>query len=57
MAQTAEYKLISGTDDEINKKLAEEWKASWKPFLLSSVMTGSVVRSQVMLERTIRSKN
>ncbi|MGA7224395.1 MAG: hypothetical protein WB621_22995 [Candidatus Acidiferrales bacterium] len=52
-----EYKLISGTEEEINKKLAEELKVGWKPFLLSSVLTGSVARSQVMLERLDRPKN
>jgi hypothetical protein len=52
-----EYKIISGTDEEINKKLAEDSKEGWKPFLLSSVLTGSVVRSQVMLERTGRPNN
>jgi hypothetical protein len=57
MAKAAEYKLISGTDDDINRKLPEESKAGWKPILLSSVLTGSVVRSQIMLERIGNSKH
>ncbi|MGA8873615.1 MAG: hypothetical protein WA434_02970 [Candidatus Acidiferrales bacterium] len=52
-----EYKLISGTDEEINKKLAEDSKEGWNPLMMSSVLTESVVRSQVMLGRVSRAKD
>ncbi|MGB6481953.1 MAG: hypothetical protein WBE86_00545 [Candidatus Acidiferrales bacterium] len=57
MTQRTEYKLVSGDDGEINKVLTTEWTQGWKPILLSSVVTGQVVRSQVILERAIKSEN
>lgn len=57
MTQKTEYKLISGDDGEINKVLTVEWTQGWKPILLSSVVTGQVVGSQVILERAIKSEN
>ena len=61
MAQKAEYKLVSGDDNEINRVLTIETPHGWRPILLSSVMasvmTGHVVRSQVMLERVTTTKD
>lgn len=57
MTQKTEYKLISGDDGEVNKVLTVEWTHGWKPILLSSVVTGQAVRSQVILERAIKSEN
>jgi hypothetical protein len=57
MTQKTEYKLVSGDDGEVNKILTAEWMQGWKPILLSSVVTGQVVKSQVILERAIKSEN
>ncbi len=54
MANKFEYKFIYGADDEIVKKLAEATKDGWKPILLSSVLTGLVVRSNIILERVTK---
>ncbi len=57
MAQTAEYMLISGAGDEVNKKLADGSKAGWKPILQSCVLEGMRTRSHVILERAISTEN
>jgi hypothetical protein len=56
MAQKPEYKLVSGTDTEINPILATEAAQGWRPIMLSSVLVGQDVRSQVILERFITAR-
>jgi hypothetical protein len=56
MAQKPEYKLVSGTDTDINPILMTETAQGWRPIMLSSVLVGQDVRSQVILERFITAK-
>jgi hypothetical protein len=57
MAQEPEYKLVSGTDTEINPILTTESAQGWRPIMLSSVLVGQDVMSQVILERFIKPKD